>query len=296
MVVKKLAIAMLCVGACLPADSRPEPAAVHVTAGPSDATKSGFQTADGWTITFGRFVTALGDVDLDGDPDGRDDSCNSYSETHYERLFDFTVASEEKVALVHGLGTCSVEVRLRGPSDDALLGAGATEADAASMNEEATDAYTDEPRRTTLVVRGVAVKGDVTKRFDWAFRNSFEIDRCKAASGDGYVTVLRLEGGQERSLHFEVRGEELFRRGTAEDAPMTFDLHAESDRDGDGFVTLAELGETEVPPDLDLADDSAEELERSEPATMADLTYEWLLPRIVRVEGAGPCEAELRGR
>jgi hypothetical protein len=53
--------------ACLPADNRPVPASILVTAQPSEATKHGFVTDDGWEVKFDRVLLALGDVDLDDD-------------------------------------------------------------------------------------------------------------------------------------------------------------------------------------------------------------------------------------
>jgi len=46
--------------ACLPKDTRPPPALVHMTATPSAATKAGsFDTGDGWTITLDQVLLVL---------------------------------------------------------------------------------------------------------------------------------------------------------------------------------------------------------------------------------------------
>jgi hypothetical protein len=288
-----LALALLA-GGCLPGDDRPEPATLLVTAEPSEATASGFSTDDGWTVEFDRFVTAIGDIDLDG-PDGwDDDSCNSYSETHYEWLFDFTVVEREKVGLVHGLGACAVEYRFRGPSGDTVLGPGATTQDVEFMDAEGTDAYAEQ-EEATLVVVGEASRGGESKRFEWVFRREYEIEKCEDLSGDGYVSELYLNGGTSHTLPIVVRGEELFRRSANIDAPLQFDLFAQADVNGDGSITLAELVEVEAPEGESFGSSEAEGTEL-EVITLADLVYEVLLPRVTHIAGGGDCEAELRGR
>ncbi len=280
--------------ACLPGDGRPEPGRVYVTAEPSEGTRAGFVTSDGWAVTFERFLTALGDTDLES-PGGRDDdACTAYSEARYEWLFDFTVAGREKVGVVHGLGSCLVELRLRGPSDDAVLGAGATGEDADAMRPRASDAYADD-ERVTLVARGTAALGGVTKRFDWRFRRSYEVGACPTSAGGRAANVLDLEGGDDEELRMIVRGEELFRRGPSDAAPLEFGLLAAADTDADGAVTLDELALAPAPPDVAAFVDPPEGAEPLEPpASLADLVYVHLLPRIVRVDGSLACEMELR--
>ncbi len=279
--------------ACLPADSRPTPASVFVAAEAAESTRSGFATTDGWTIRFDRFMTSLGGVDLDGDPDGSETSCNAYSEARYEWLFDFVVAGREKVGLVYGLGICSVEFRLRAPSDDALLGAGATQSDLTFMRMAATDDFVEEGR-ISLFVDGSATRGSESKRLTWAFRLGFELDRCAAPSGDGYTTVLPLEGEQAVDLTIVVSGDELFRVSPTDAAPVQFDLFASADADGDGSITLAELGEVDAPPQEPwLAADEELFGEEEPPETLADLVYLHNLPRVARV-GGGACRPERR--
>ncbi|HTJ84593.1 MAG TPA: hypothetical protein VL400_22895, partial [Polyangiaceae bacterium] len=244
-----LGVAALFLGLdCLPADTRPEPSTVHVTAVASDETANGFTTADGWSISFERFVTALGDVRLD-DPEGSDGVCNAYYETHYEWLFDFTKTGREKVGVVYGLGTCSISYRFRGPDTDAVLGAGATSDDLATMSVEASDAYADEAR-TTLVVRGTATRRDRRETFEWRFRRSYRVDQCPSATREHFASVLDLESGDTHDLGIAVRGQELFRLGLTDDAPLQFDLYAAADIDADGTVTLDELAAAEAPEGL----------------------------------------------
>lgn len=66
-------------------------------------------------ITFSRVVTAVGNISLFNEPDAEEgiDTCQSYSQASYDRLFDFTaVDEEEKVGIVYGRGVCRGGVRV----------------------------------------------------------------------------------------------------------------------------------------------------------------------------------------
>src|SRR5262245_49539892 len=129
---------------CLPGDTRPEPGSVHVTVRPSSASAEGFSTADGWQVSFERLLVGLGSTDLEGS------DCTSYSEARYTRLFDFAVGfDDEKLGLVYGLGDCEVELGVRTPQRDALLGPGATAGDLDSMRIEVQDDWIEEPERAS---------------------------------------------------------------------------------------------------------------------------------------------------
>lgn len=291
----RLGVALVALGlvgsGCLPGDERPEPGSLFVTAGPNQATANGFATPDGWDVTFDRFVTAVGHVRLSKS------SCNPYGEPHYTWLFDFTEAEREKVALIYALGDCGLEFDFRPPDYDSPLGAGATAADKTFMRVPASDAFgTDQ--RIAVIARGSAERGGVTKRFDWHFRHRYEIKECPSASGDGFVSDVTLEGGDELTLHIIVRAEELFRQAAIDEAPLHFDRFAEADADGDGAITLDELIEVDAPLDNGLggtggADAGAPD-GGSAAATLslAELVYLHLLGRIMLLEGGGTCAAE----
>lgn len=291
-----LAIGWLAVGGCLPDDDRPSPSSLLVTAAPSEATKNGFETEDGWSIRFDRFVAAAGDIRL-RDAERGDDTCVEYGETYYEWLFDFTVAEREKIGLAHGLGDCQVEFSLRGPSDDTVLGPGATEEDLAFMIVESSDAYAED-HEVSVWVEGQAQLEGVTKRFSWAFRRSYEVEKCADEGGGSLFNELELVSGGSAELEIEIRGEELFRMGPDDAAPLHFDLFAEADRDGDGILAWGEL-ETMIAPDQTVYGDPNEwDPELDGPGTqgaisLAGLVYRRLLPRVARVAGGPACEAEL---
>ncbi len=283
-------------GACLPADTRPVPASVLLMAQPSEATKSGFTSDDGWHVEVERMLTALGGVSLSSPGDSG--SCVSYSETQYGTLFDFVKVGREKVGLVYGLGTCDVEYRLRGPTAESLLGAGATQADAKAMGERSRDDYA-ENERVGVRITGTIAQGDVEKRFDWSFRRSFEVSTCANETG-GSLSLLELEGEAAHTLEVEVRAEELFRVGANDQAPIELERYVDADADDDGEITFAELDAVELTaeevalwPVEGIAEDDGPEVP---PTTLGGFVYQLLLPRVTRMVGGAACEAQVRGR
>ena len=283
---------LVCVS-CLPADGRPEPGSLLLEAQPSEGTRNGFATSDGWSISLDRFITALGGVEVD-DPEGQENGCADYSETNYEWLFDFRAVDQpEKVGLIYGLGECEVEWRHRGPSPDTRLGTGTSNRDLEQMRLEASDDYVDE-RPTTLRVIGRAEKNGVTKSFDWGFRAGFRVSECESlpAEQGAFATMVSLSANVEQVLTVEVRAEELFRATTEEDAPLLFDGIAAADLDQDGAVTLEELAQVPTTPQPEPTDP-----EQTAPTveSMSDLIYELLLPRVTRIRGGGACTTERRG-
>jgi hypothetical protein len=288
-----LALASLATG-CLPGDTRPVPESVYVTAEPSAGVTLGIETSDGWRITFDRLLLAVGNVGLSED----DASCNAYAEAQYDRLFDFTVAGREKVGTAYGLGTCRIDFRLRGPSFDALLGPGATSSDVAFMRTRGTDRYAEDQNASVLAT-GAGARGDVTKRFAWLFRRSYKIQNCEALGG-GYATTLELTEGGAGELRIEVRGEELFRPLADDGAALWFQPIADADADADGEVTLDELSNAPRPPvdpgGLGGGGGAGGGAATDDPGSLERLIYEDLLPRLLRVAGGGPCEAEERSR
>ncbi len=260
----------------------------------SESARQGFTTDDGWRVSLDRFMTALGDVSL------HLDTCTDYAITRYDRLYDFAVADGGKVGLVHGLGDCNIEFRLRAPSSDSLLEGGVTEDDRALMRIEASDAYADE-RRVGLVVRGRAQRDGVNKEFLWFFRRSFTIKRCYA--GGNSVSEINIAGGDMHERHLVVRPEELFRTLPIASAPTDFSRFAAADANDDGLVTIEELSAVEVP-----FDDVLEAYRDTLPSEVVDtidggglvdeslatLVYGFLVPRVVAFEGAEDCTFEIR--
>lgn len=281
---------------CLPGDTRPVPERVDATIEPGPGLVNGIETADGWKIYFDRFLLAAGNFDFEED----DGTCNSYAEARYDRLFDFAVAfGRQKLGTAYGLGTCRVEFRFRAPSFDAILGQGTTAEDVAMMRLRATDRFSEDERVSLLAI-GKASKGGASKRFQWVFRQSYEITDCKSFSGDGFVTTLTLTEAASSELPIEVRAEELFRSSADDGAELLFQPIADADADGDGDVTFDELSKAPRPvpespggglgglSDAGVVDAGAE-------ASLEGLIYKELLPRILRVSGGGSCEVDERG-
>ncbi len=242
-------VAAVLLPGCLPGDIRPEPGRVYVTAEASGSSVEGFQTDDGWTIQFERLLAGLGSVALRGE------ECADYSNTRYDRLFDFTVPGAEKLGEVYGLGTCDVRVRLTSPSDDALLEKGTTAADLAFMREPTVElpdnlpisGFGDFTLGTAAYARGIATRAGVTKRFDWQFSGRISIGDCVNMPDDKPTSAFELRGGDDLRPKVTFHGDELFRASAENEAPLRFDELAAADSDADGNVTLAELEKLTAP-------------------------------------------------
>ena len=250
---------------CLPGDTRPEPASILLTVETSAASRDGVKTADGWEITFERGLVSIGDAALDGD------ACNAYANARYERVFSAPTTGAQKLSLVYGLGQCSLRLRLRSPSSDALLGEGASARDLAALREPGTDAWSAKVAGTSggkggpmsgfsgqggvngtaLRVVGHARKGGIEKRFAWSFRGNVTLKDCGSAAEDGGVTTsLDLHGGDVREIPVTLAPEELFRLREGAEG-LAFEPFAAADANDDGTVTLDELAAVVAPAAAD---------------------------------------------
>jgi len=288
-----LALIALVAPGCLPADDRPEPGSVLVNVGRSEAAHEGFVTDDGWQISFDRFVTAIGDMGLDGD------DCSDYSRSGYERLYDFTVADTAKASLHYGLGQCTIVFSMRAPSPRAILMAGVTQADRELMGMEASGPFHGEKDETIgLMVVGRAERASETKQFSWLIRRWQRIGACHNAAGED-LSAIALSAGDAFLRELEVRPQELFRLTPSLVAAIEFGRMAEADADGDGTITQEELAKVSVPAD-EIAADLADEVPDWKPdriaeligdATLATLVFDILPLRILAFAGAGECQA-----
>jgi hypothetical protein len=286
-----VAAQMPLVAGCLPDDTRPPPGSVLVTLAATEELLEPLPTADGWTIALERLVIGLGTVELHGE------DCTPYAQAHYSRLFDFTepVAPDQRLGLVYGLGTCSLEFRVRAPHTDALLGPGVGRADIEAMRIEVLEDGNAEPQRTSVWAVGEATRADGTsKRFDWMFRRRYNIKECAPGPEGQPGSSLEIHGGETFEHTVVIDGAQLFRPGAASDSPLVFDPFAAADANDDGAITLAELSEVTIPIDPEVIPEggTSQLLGR----TVADLLYEVQLPRLAGLEGAGICNAEIDGR
>jgi hypothetical protein len=247
-----LAFAALLSAACVPAETRPEPGQLSIAVRGDAALARGIaaeETADGWAVSWERFLVSLGGAELD-DGEG---ACQPYFGGSYTRVLamegEGTDSTAQKLSIVFGLGECDFGFGARNPRWDALLGAGVTEAEKEAMRTPGSDAY-ETDRGITAWVRGTARRGGVEKRFDWAFRRGLEYSGCRVDTEDGTERGVSLQAGDQRSLELRVRGAALFADASDETiASLRFDPFARADDehgDADGEVTLDELGRVPI--------------------------------------------------
>jgi hypothetical protein len=277
---------------CLPGDTRPEPARVYVTAAASDTSVNGFTTDDGWTIRFERVLTSLGNVSLEGE------ECNEYSGSGYDRLFDFTLPGAQKLGEAYGLDKCDIEFRLRSPSDEALLQQGVTKQDLEFMREldlENLELPDNLPLfggglpRTGVYVRGSATRGDIEKRFEWKFViRRYELSNCENPADGSTTSVAQLKSGDDLRLAITFHPDELFREGIEISDLRRFEIFANADTDGDGAITLIEMGAVPAPPvppaEVEMNDRDENDLIPKLPG-WAGFLVDHLIPRLAYLDG-----------
>jgi hypothetical protein len=284
----RISAAALLLAGCLPGDTRPPPAVIHLTVEPSPAVTGGVTTVDGWHISFERLLVGIGDAQLGARGRGGwnmdDSACNIYANANYNRLFDVTVGGRQELSDIYGLGTCGVGFGLTFISRDAPLGEGVSAQDRTFMRGGTDMAPFDAYR--TVHVRGQATRDATTKRFEWSFRQSFLLHGCLGAGDVGFASDVVLTSGAALPLAVVVHGEALFRERRSEDSPLRFDALADADADGDQMITLDELAGaptplTEADAGLPSEDDGAPSIEV--------LISRRLLPRMLRLRDSGPC-------
>lgn len=280
---------------CLPGDTRPPPATIHLTVEPSPAVTRGVTTADGWHISFERLLIGIGGAKLGalGSGVGRiDDSvCTSYANANYQRLFDVTVGGRQPLSDIYGLGTCGVSFNLNAPFfRDTPLGEGVSAEDLAFMRTVGLDAFGQKTYRS-VYLRGQATRDATTKRFEWSFRQFVPLAGCVNAADAGFASDVVLTSGAELPLAIVVRGEELFRLGLEGDSPLRFDALAAADTDGDQVITQEELAGA-LDPSME-ADAGVMSADGGAPSVEV-LIYRRLVPRMLRLGDSGPCLGALR--
>ena len=294
-----LALAAPTLAGCLPGDTRPEPAAVDVTAEPSAAQADGFDAVDGWHVAFDRVLAGVGHVQLEGG------ACTSYANARYDRLLDLTGAGRQKVSQVFALGSCDLRFRSAAPGELVLLGAGVTADDLALVRSEGGDAFVPSGPIVSWFV-GHASRQGVEVRFSWAFRQVFDIHDCLAPGDAGQALALELGGGATVAAPLVLHGEKLFRDDPEDDAaPLRFQAYASADADGDGAVTLGELAKV-YPPDAHELDAGLLDASPVPPAsdagagggsgghreTLAERLYQRLAPGTWRLGDSPWCRAD----
>ena len=296
-------------GGCLPDDTRPEPASLELAVRSADTSSEGFVTDDGWQIELDELLAAIGTVRIEGG------GCNPYNTAWYTRVFDFARPLDEpsKLALLYGVGDCSLRFRLRSPQDDSILSAGVSQAAVDAMRVEEADLWSPSGERVTLRVRGRARKDDREMSFAWDFRARYDVRTCYDADGGRTPTEVDLQSGAAlerivdidatalfripRSLPVQGENEDPYPTDPAAGVPVRFDMFARADGGltyhgtlgpEDGEITLAELwsldADTGEPIDGEWHPGDAGDAPRS----LGTALYLQMAPAIVRLEG-GPC-------
>ena len=292
-------------------------------------------TADGWTISYDRFLITL-NAQL-----GDDSTCASYYNDGYRRILDLGIAGPQKLNLLYALGHCDFGFRVSStdPSPFLPLGQGVTAADVGLMETGEVDPYTTDrnghpqPTGVALYAKGRATKGGVTKTFAWAFRQGVSYQHCAAprAAGDAGVRDsgiapgiedagiyfadagptgregVDLVGGGATTIDIRMHGESLFLDSTnLITGTLRFDVLARADdeygnRDGD--IALSELGQVSLTDIglhgryVELKSDVDEGAPGASPwTTLEDFVYKGLFPKVARFEDKGTCVARWRGR
>ncbi|MFO0567920.1 MAG: hypothetical protein U0263_19835 [Polyangiaceae bacterium] len=265
-------LALLVVG-CLPDDTRKPPGRVDVTATSDYSVESGFDTDDGWHVSYDRFLVALGEVELRGD------DCSRYNDTDYARVLDARREEPQKVSTPYAFGTCDFQFRMRPPPDDAVLGEGVSASDLAFLRQPGTDAFAEDTG-SAVFVSGRATQAGVTKRFEWSFRLGAQYEACRLLAEEG----LSLASDDVLAVDLSIRSEVFFQ--SVPNSALTelrFAPFASADDDhgnSDGEVTLAEL--SLVPLEQNAAFERWQDF--------GDYVYTGLVPKLPRYRGVGVCD------
>lgn len=306
--------------ACVPADTRPPPATLLVNVSPGASMDGGITTADGWHVTFDRVYIALGN-------EGFSDTCTVYGEADYNRVINLAAGPNQKLGILHGIGQCDLRLRIAPPSADSVLGAQVTEDDRTQMEIPLPDPYVaQDPRTATgagtaIDIRGTAVRGAETKRFQLAYRQRIRYQRCTpdpppadasavqltqtAAFDDAGNPAVNLASNGNVVFEFVVEPEAMFRDDlNPTSAALRFDPFASADTNGDGLITLDELTKVPISAIRDSGAfeagtyeiDDAGLLRRGKPIvieTLGDFVYDLVVPTLLRFQRVGWCVASV---
>ena len=171
---------------CLPADTRPEPGLVHITADLQAQIRDAqladgtlvFTTDDRWTVTIANLYVSIGNARLDGD------NCNEYAEAGYQRILNMRQPGPQKVNQVWGLNACRVGFWLATPqAEEVVPGAGVSNAELDMMTNGIVPTSTPTGITTAqgmaVHIIGRAEKDGTTVSFDWGFSSDVRFKDCQ---------------------------------------------------------------------------------------------------------------------
>ena len=269
---------------CLPADTRTPPGSLFLALESND--EPSVTTADGWSISVDRFLLGTGHVAL-----GR--CCTGYSDAEYDRLLDVLRPTPQKVGIVYGLGQCGFSFRIASPTSEKVLrGEGVTEADRELMGSWDERGPYQLPSASAVYFAATATREGETKHVHWLISKSTEYFDCARRTETGSTQPMRLESDENVSLHVGIRGVELFGNDESMTADLRFDAFAYADNefgDGDGDVTLQEMGRVEINRLRAFGPYSASNTALSV-RSLEDYMYFVLLPKIARFRENVTCE------
>jgi hypothetical protein len=213
--------------ACLGVDELTEPGRVELRMA-AEPGSADFVTDDGFRVRYEALLISVGNVRLDrGSYDG---SCDAYTGSAYLRVVDL-LGSATRVATLFALGDCSLHIQLMGPGDAPIV----TDVDDAlvrSLQVRASDGFVQDAS-VALRVAGRAERAGETYRFDWSFRQGFDIDPC---------VVVAFDPDEPSALDVQVRAARLLIDGAT--GQLRFMPFVEADMDGDRTIALEELRST----------------------------------------------------
>lgn len=177
--------------------------------------------SDGWSVELTRFLVAVDEIDADADP------------VPGQHVFDLTQPSggegHDVARLTVPAGTVEeLSYRIAPAGIDAEAG-NATPADVEALRDGGF----------SLLVEGVATKGDDEKAFAWGFTTTTRYSPCE--------TNQEIDDGGTATSQITIHADHLFYDDLDSETPnVAFDLVAAADADSDGTVTAAELAAVDI--------------------------------------------------
>lgn len=212
---KRLALAALMVlGAC----DDPGESTLRVSAWGEDFIEEGIpaeEFVDGWSVEFDAFVVSLGGIDANG-----------------TALPGTYVVDLARPSGGEGQALGSLELLAEG-TPEVSWGLVTAQPDARTdVDDDVLAAMVAQP--SSLWVRGRAVRGEESKRFDWSFDVPVGYVACE--------TDTPLDADATVDTVLTVHADHLFYDDLDSEEPnVAFDLIAAADADADGAITMEEL-------------------------------------------------------
>lgn len=218
---------------------------------------------DGCSATFDRFLVVLAEREL------RDGDATVVGSLEGAQVYDLALEGPHEMGAVPAPATHYDDVHVRlGPDAGATAG-----------NVDAEVASTMAASGESVRVGGELTCGGTAVRFDWGFKTDTAY-LCEPED----LTIP--EGGSD-ATEFTVHGDHLFYDGLENaDAAVRGSAIVDADADGDGSVTLEELGAVAVAP---LGYDVGR---YSEVTNLAEFVA-FLTRTIGHVDGEGHCQVDL---